>query len=160
MTELNPHSYLGFHLEHAALHGAQQYDEAIKVLQLNLAQLRDTRSPEMQGKRPNLLRDMMVDHISLVWRKECHALYIASGDAALTASQYDVAIELYSTALDLGPETDSVFTNRCKAKLGKELWEEALVDAQKVLYHREIHILTMTAHRLLNSTLLLTLVTI
>ena len=83
---------------------------------------------------------MMLDHISLAWRKGCHALYIASGDAALAASQFDVAIKLYSTALDLDPETDSVFTNRCKAKLGKKLWEEALVDAQKVPYHREIHI--------------------
>ena len=82
----------------------------------------------------------MLDHISLVWRKECHALYIASGDAALTASQYDVAIKLYSVVLDLDPAIDSVFTNRCKAKLGKKLWEEALVDAQKVPCHREIHI--------------------
>jgi len=70
----------------------------------------------------------------LAWKNECHALYVTGGDAALAASQYDVAIKLYSMALDLDSETDSVFTNRCKAKLGKMLWDEALVDAQKVPY--------------------------
>ncbi|OJA19077.1 hypothetical protein AZE42_03751 [Rhizopogon vesiculosus] len=56
----------------------------------------------------------------------------ASGDAALSASEYDRAIELYSAAIDLDSATDTIFANRCKAKLAKMLWEEALIDAQKV----------------------------
>jgi hypothetical protein len=55
-----------------------------------------------------------------------------SGDAALAASEYDKAIELYSAAIDLNYATDIIFANRCKANLEKILWEEALVDAQKV----------------------------
>ncbi|OAX32038.1 WD40 repeat-like protein, partial [Rhizopogon vinicolor AM-OR11-026] len=55
-----------------------------------------------------------------------------SGDAALAASAYDRAIELYSAAIDLDYATDTIFSNRCKAKLEKKLWDEALIDAQKV----------------------------
>ncbi|OJA08828.1 hypothetical protein AZE42_08902, partial [Rhizopogon vesiculosus] len=81
----------------------------------------------------------------LVWStgkfsKECNALYVASGvtdlavsgDTALAAREYDRAIELYSAAINLDSATDTIFANRCKAKLAKMLWEEALVDAQKV----------------------------
>jgi len=41
-------------------------------------------------------------------------------------------LELYSAAIDLDPATDSIFAHRCRAKLGKMLWEEALGDAKKV----------------------------
>jgi len=71
--------------------------------------------------------------------KECSALHVANADAALAASEYDVAIELYSAAIDIDAGTDTHFAKRCKAKLGKTLWEEALIDARKVLYHRLIH---------------------
>jgi hypothetical protein len=74
------------------------------------------------------------------FKKECGALYVAdgvadlamSGDAALAASEYDKAIELYSAAIDLDYATDIIFANRCKANLEKMFWEEALVDVQKV----------------------------
>ncbi|OJA18939.1 hypothetical protein AZE42_10948 [Rhizopogon vesiculosus] len=80
------------------------------------------------------------------YSKECNAFYVASGvadlaasgDAALAASEYDRAIELYSAAIDLDSATDTIFANRCKAKLAKVLWEEALVDAQKVLYYLSV----------------------
>lgn len=58
-----------------------------------------------------------------------------SGDAALAASEYDRAIELYSVAINLGYGTNTVVAQRCKAKLEKMLWEEALIDADKVRWH-------------------------
>lgn len=59
-------------------------------------------------------------------------LCFTNGDAALAASKYDKAIDLYSVAVDLNCASDVVFANRSKAKLGKMLWEDALLDAQKV----------------------------
>jgi hypothetical protein len=56
----------------------------------------------------------------------------ASGDTALAAGNYDRAIELYSAAIDLDLTTDAVFVNRSKARSGKVLWDEALLDAEKV----------------------------
>ncbi|OJA12791.1 hypothetical protein AZE42_12871 [Rhizopogon vesiculosus] len=46
---------------------------------------------------------------------------------------YDKAIELYSSAIDLNCScsTDTMFEQRCKARLGKMLWADALLDAQK-----------------------------
>jgi len=46
-----------------------------------------------------------------------------------------MAIDLYSIAIDLGSVTDTIFANRCKARLEKMLWEAALDDAQKVSIH-------------------------
>jgi hypothetical protein len=56
----------------------------------------------------------------------------ASGDAALAAGNYDRAVELYSAAIDLDFATDTVFANRSKARSGKMLWNDALLDAEKV----------------------------
>ncbi|OJA15878.1 hypothetical protein AZE42_13018, partial [Rhizopogon vesiculosus] len=77
-------------------------------------------------------------HIS-AFKQEFSALYgmngladlAMSGDVALAASAYDRAIELYSAAIDLDYATDTIFSNRCKAKLEKKSWDEALIDAQK-----------------------------
>jgi hypothetical protein len=81
-------------------------------------------------------------HIS-AFKQEFSALYgmggladlAMSGDAALAASAYDRAIELYSAAIDLDYATDTIFSNRCKATLEKKLWDEALMDAQKVRWY-------------------------
>src|SRR6267154_2459031 len=54
--------------------------------------------------------------ISLAFKQECSMLYAANGDAALAASDYDRAFELYSAAIDLGPATDIIIANRSKAK--------------------------------------------
>jgi tetratricopeptide (TPR) repeat protein len=59
-------------------------------------------------------------------------IYVTRGDAALAARNYDMAIELYSAAIDLDSASDTIFAKRSKAKLDKKLWEEALFDAQKV----------------------------
>ncbi|KIK34863.1 hypothetical protein CY34DRAFT_812605 [Suillus luteus UH-Slu-Lm8-n1] len=73
----------------------------------------------------------------LVWsnafKQECSAVCAANGDAALAASDYDRAIDLYSAAITLNSASTTVFANRSKAKLGKMLWMEALPDAQKVI---------------------------
>jgi len=69
------------------------------------------------------------------FKQECSALCVTNGDAALTASDYDRAIDLYSAAINLNPASDAVFANRSKAKLGKMLWMDALLDAQKVRWH-------------------------
>jgi len=63
-------------------------------------------------------------------------LYVASGNAALAASAYDRAIKLYSVAIDLDPSTDTAFLNRCRANLGKMLWDEALLDAEKACHNQ------------------------
>jgi len=54
---------------------------------------------------------------------------------AFVASAYDKAIELYTAAIDLDPATATTFANRCKVKMEKMLWEQALDDAQKVLHY-------------------------
>ena len=112
----------------------QQYDEAIKVFQLNLVKLCDAHAEEMQGKPQitRVTRYLIVFHS--VSKNEWRALYVTGGDAALEASAYDRAIKLYSVAIDLDPTTDMIFGHRCEAKLGMMLWEQALDDARKVLH--------------------------
>ncbi|KAG2353052.1 hypothetical protein BDR07DRAFT_1465904 [Suillus spraguei] len=70
-------------------------------------------------------------HLAL--REECSALFLTNGNAALAAGNYDRAIDLYSAVIELGYTSDVVFANRTEAKLGKMLWEDALLDAQKVV---------------------------
>jgi len=74
-------------------------------------------------------------HALAAFKKECNALYIIRGNAALVENAYDRAIELYSAAIDLYPATDTIYSNRCKARLEKMSWEEALDDAEMVLHH-------------------------
>lgn len=66
------------------------------------------------------------------FKQQCSALYHADGDVAFSASDYDKAITLYSAAIDLDATSDTIFIKRCKAKLDMKLWEDALLDAQKV----------------------------
>ncbi|KAG2345954.1 hypothetical protein BDR05DRAFT_97821 [Suillus weaverae] len=70
---------------------------------------------------------------SNAFKQECSAFCAANGDVALAASDYDRAIDLYSAAINSNSASDAVFGNRSKAKLGKMLWTEALLDAQKVI---------------------------
>ncbi|OJA15118.1 hypothetical protein AZE42_11465, partial [Rhizopogon vesiculosus] len=69
---------------------------------------------------------------SIAFKMECSELYAADGDAALAAKDYDKSIELYSVAIELNSVNDTLFANRRAAKLEKLLWEDALIDAQKV----------------------------
>ncbi|KAG2348235.1 hypothetical protein BDR05DRAFT_507024 [Suillus weaverae] len=59
--------------------------------------------------------------------------FAASGDAAFAAGEYDRAIELCSAAIDMDFATDTVFATRSKARLEKMLWDDALLDAEKVI---------------------------
>ncbi|KAG2341477.1 hypothetical protein BDR05DRAFT_965159 [Suillus weaverae] len=70
---------------------------------------------------------------SNAFKQECSASCAANGDVALTANDYDRAIDLYSAAINSNFASDAVFAKRSKAKLGKMLWIEALLDAQKVI---------------------------
>ncbi|KAG1786336.1 uncharacterized protein HD556DRAFT_1449839 [Suillus plorans] len=71
----------------------------------------------------------------------CNVVYAADGvtdlavggDEALAAGNYDKAIELYSAAIDLDFATHTTFANRSKARSGKMLWNDALLDAEKVI---------------------------
>ncbi|KAG1732343.1 hypothetical protein EDB19DRAFT_1912066 [Suillus lakei] len=65
--------------------------------------------------------------------QECSTLCLAGGDAALVANEFDRAINLCSLAIELNSTGDAIFATRSKAKLGKVLWEDALLDAQKVI---------------------------
>ncbi|OJA09466.1 hypothetical protein AZE42_07148 [Rhizopogon vesiculosus] len=69
---------------------------------------------------------------SCPFEQECSALYSSNGDTALAAKSYDTSIQLYSVAIELDSANDTIFAKRCKAKLAKMLWEDALLDAQKV----------------------------
>ncbi|KAG2157956.1 uncharacterized protein EDB93DRAFT_1100758 [Suillus bovinus] len=65
--------------------------------------------------------------------KKCSALVLTRGDAALAASDFKRAIDLYSAAIDLTPPSDAVFAKRSQAKLGKMMWMETRLDVQKVI---------------------------
>ncbi|KAG2131366.1 hypothetical protein DEU56DRAFT_814143 [Suillus clintonianus] len=65
--------------------------------------------------------------------QECSKLCVENGDAAFDANNYGHAIGLYSAAIKLDSANDGMFAKRSKAKLGNMLWEEALIDAQKVI---------------------------
>lgn len=50
VIELNPSSYLGYQLEHAALHGAGSYDEAVEAFQDMLSKLDSAPDPHLRSK--------------------------------------------------------------------------------------------------------------
>jgi hypothetical protein len=66
------------------------------------------------------------------FKQECSDLCFGNGNAALAASDYDRAIDLYSVVIDLNFASDTIYAHRSIAKSGKMLWEDALLDAQKV----------------------------
>jgi hypothetical protein len=65
-------------------------------------------------------------------KQASRAFHTRNGDAALSSKDYDKAIKLYPAVIDLECASDTIFASRCTAKLGKLLWEDALLDAQKV----------------------------
>ncbi|KAG2365623.1 hypothetical protein BDR07DRAFT_624150 [Suillus spraguei] len=78
---------------------------------------------------------------SIAFKHDCRVLYAAagvidlvtSGDTALAAGNYDTAVELYSATIDLDLATHTIFANRSKARCGKMLWDDALLDAEKAI---------------------------
>ncbi|KAG1787199.1 uncharacterized protein HD556DRAFT_1530619 [Suillus plorans] len=95
------------------------------------------------GKHDEALKahKYMMDAIDEIAKASCldwsngefHVLCAANGNAALAASDYDRAIDIYSAVIDSNSASHVVFANRSKAKLGKMLWMDALLDAQKVI---------------------------
>ncbi|KAG2098560.1 hypothetical protein BD769DRAFT_1677626 [Suillus cothurnatus] len=61
-----------------------------------------------------------------VVQEECSAPCLTNEDAALAASEYDRAINLYSAVIDLDSTSDIVFANRSKAKWGEKLRQQYL----------------------------------
>jgi hypothetical protein len=61
VTELNSLSYLGYNLKHAALHGAQRYDEAIKAFRMMLSKLDIAPDTETRKLRQQYLSPSEVD---------------------------------------------------------------------------------------------------
>ncbi|KAG0703994.1 hypothetical protein DFH29DRAFT_1078588 [Suillus ampliporus] len=49
VIELNPSSHVGYQLKHAALHGAQRYDEAMETLQMMLLKLDDAPDTQIRN---------------------------------------------------------------------------------------------------------------
>ncbi|KAG2113771.1 uncharacterized protein F5147DRAFT_650192 [Suillus discolor] len=71
--------------------------------------------------------------LSVEFKQQCSVLCAANGDSALAANDYDRAIDLYSVIINSNSASDVVFANRSKAKLGKMLWMDALLNAQKLI---------------------------
>ncbi|KAG1880264.1 hypothetical protein C8R48DRAFT_767066 [Suillus tomentosus] len=103
-----------------ALHRTDRLQDAVKSYQAMMVWSDEYKEADFLGW-------------SNAFRKECSALCLTNGDAALATNDYDTAIELYSVAVNLDSATDVVFENRSKVKLGKMLWMDALLDAQKVI---------------------------
>ena len=56
----------------------------------------------------------------------------AEGNKAFAAKDYDLAIDLFSKALDLDQKNFVLWSNRSAAKAGKRDWDGALADADEV----------------------------
>ena len=55
------------------------------------------------------------------------------GDTAFSTKEYDNAIARYTSALSLNPsDPTNILVNRSKARASKELWKDALADANEV----------------------------
>ncbi|KAG1809948.1 uncharacterized protein HD556DRAFT_1316868 [Suillus plorans] len=70
---------------------------------------------------------------STAFKRQCGDRYAHDGDTAFTARDYDEAIYLYSAAIDLGAVNDTILAKRSEALLEKMQWEDALLDAQKLI---------------------------
>ncbi|KAG0702651.1 hypothetical protein DFH29DRAFT_492432 [Suillus ampliporus] len=70
---------------------------------------------------------------STTFKQDCIARCVAKGDEAVAANNYETAIELYSAAIDLDSSLDFLFASRSRANLARNLYAEALSDAEKVI---------------------------
>ncbi|KAG2147810.1 uncharacterized protein EDB93DRAFT_1250323 [Suillus bovinus] len=121
-----------------ALFRARKLQDALKSYQCMMDNIDDRTkasclewSKGKSGVR-NVAQAIILTRIYSAFMEECRALCLAIGDAALAASKYDQVIDLCSAVIDLGFASDVIFANRSKARLERMLWEDALLDAQKV----------------------------
>ena len=54
------------------------------------------------------------------------------GNKAFAVKNYDLAIDLFSQALELDPTNHVLFSNRSAAHAGNREWDRALNDAEQV----------------------------
>jgi hypothetical protein len=64
VIELNPSSYLGYHLKHTVLHGVRRYDEAIEVFKIMFSKLDKAPDRQTQSMSPNSTPFNIVDFLS------------------------------------------------------------------------------------------------
>lgn len=58
----------------------------------------------------------------------------AEGNKAFSAKNYDLAIDIFSQAIELDPSNHVLYSNRSAAKAGKKQWDAALEDAEQVSF--------------------------
>ncbi|KAG1771776.1 heterokaryon incompatibility protein-domain-containing protein [Suillus occidentalis] len=70
---------------------------------------------------------------SSAFKKDCTARCVAKGEEAIAASNYEMAVELYSAAIRLDSSHGSFFARRSTAYLARKHYAEALADADTVI---------------------------
>ncbi|KAG1821952.1 WD40-repeat-containing domain protein [Suillus subaureus] len=61
VIELNPSSYIGYELKHAALHGAQRHDDAFKAFTIMLSKLDNALDPQIRQLRQQYISPSEVE---------------------------------------------------------------------------------------------------
>ncbi|KAG1896626.1 uncharacterized protein F5891DRAFT_580344 [Suillus fuscotomentosus] len=69
---------------------------------------------------------------SSTFKRDCIARCVAKADEAIAASDYEMAVELYSAVIKLDPSHDSFFERRSTAYLAQKHYAQALADADTV----------------------------
>ncbi|KAG2346437.1 hypothetical protein BDR05DRAFT_945992 [Suillus weaverae] len=70
---------------------------------------------------------------STTFKQDCTAHCVAKAHDAVAASNYEMAVALYSAAIALNSSNESLFAHRSKVNLERKLYAEALHDAEKVI---------------------------
>ncbi|KAG2369249.1 hypothetical protein BDR07DRAFT_1477243 [Suillus spraguei] len=98
-------------------------------------------------------RATILTQISLSFHGRMQQVFFTNGNAALTASDYDRAINLYLVVINLEYTSNVVFALCSEAKLSKMIWEDAILDAQKVIRLNPLsHIGYQLTHTVLHGT--------
>lgn len=79
-----------------------------------------------------MTKDSFLDW-SNAFKFDCTAQCVTKADEAVSASNHEVAVKLYSAAIVLDSSRHSLFAHRSQAKLGLKLHAEALHDTEKVI---------------------------
>ncbi|KAG2360568.1 hypothetical protein BDR07DRAFT_1412015 [Suillus spraguei] len=70
---------------------------------------------------------------STAFKKDCTVHCVTKAHEAVAASNYEMAVALYSAAIALDSSSESLFVHRSKVNLEQKLYTEALHDAEKVI---------------------------
>ncbi|KAG2357258.1 hypothetical protein BDR07DRAFT_1612605 [Suillus spraguei] len=123
VIELNPSSYRGYELKHAALHGAKRYDEAIETFHIMLSKLDNAPDPQIRQLRQQYV-SISEAHDAI--QRAIHAQlenaplrlintftgYLCDRQAQLnafvTSTEYKEILSLSTTPLKMGSITEAV----------------------------------------------------